>query len=74
MKCICLNKEISELHGVELQDYVKHHLRLIEINKKWETSYECPDTGVQWLEDFPDSQLHGGGTPRLRKIFIMPKK
>ena len=33
----------------------------------WETEYEDPKTGAIWVMDYPHSEYHGGGSPRLRK-------
>lgn len=67
MKCIC--QEITELKGNEADDYVKNHLQEISVDaENWQGTYECPLTGFKWLRDYPNSELHGGGSPRLRKI------
>jgi hypothetical protein len=69
MKCIC--QKITELEGNDALDYAENHLEIISIDKdNWQTLYECPVTGIQWLKDYPDSEYHGGGSPRLRKMPI----
>ena len=69
MRCIC--QDISEIEGNDVLDYIEGHLKTILIDKdKWQTLYECPFTGIQWLEDYPQGEYHGGGSPRLRKMPI----
>lgn len=67
MKCRC--NEIDCLKGVEAQHYAKKHLQQVRIDSiNWETEYVCLDTGKHWLEDYPHSEYHGGGPPRLRSL------
>jgi hypothetical protein len=59
---------MRELTGNAARDYLEH-LRLVEVNNDtWEAVYECPKTGSQWLEAYPDSGAHGGGASLLRRI------
>jgi RHS repeat-associated protein len=69
MSCQC--NEITEMDGRKAQDYAEEHLRKVRIGN-WETEFECPDTGIHWLMDYPHSELMGGGPPRLRKLPISP--
>jgi hypothetical protein len=65
MNCRCNDVEV--LDGREAQDYADH-LRQLKVDPvNWETLYECPITGKHWLETFPQSNLHGGGPPRLTR-------
>lgn len=67
MKCECDDKD--QFEGVQAEDYAREHLQQVRVDKvNWETEYVCPVTGSVWLKDFPQSHLHGGGPPRLRKI------
>jgi hypothetical protein len=34
----------------------------------WEIYYDDNLTGEHWVMDYPDSGLHGGGPPRLRRL------
>ena len=34
----------------------------------WEVYYQDDRTGDRWVMDYPDSGLHGGGSPRLRRL------
>jgi hypothetical protein len=69
MTCKC--PILTELEGNDALDYAELHLVEIFVNgRTWEIEYKCPDTGVRWLLDYPHSEYHGGGSPRLRKLDI----
>jgi hypothetical protein len=69
MKCKC--NEITELDGAEAKLYAQHHLKKVRVDGNlWQIEYECLDTGVRWILDYPHSEYHGGGSPRLRKVDI----
>lgn len=57
----------GELNGKEAYDFAETHLRKVN-SKDWEIEFEDPRTGELWLMDFPQSEYHGGGPPRLRKL------
>jgi hypothetical protein len=38
----------------------------------WENYYIDELTSEKWLEEYPNSQLHGGGVPQLRLIEKFP--
>jgi len=66
IKCQC--EEIDQLDGRKAQDYARQHLTKISVDgTKWETHYTCPQTGIQWVMGYPQSEAQGGGPPRLRK-------
>jgi Immunity protein 27 len=47
---------------------VTNHLRKIATSKKWgdwETLYQDPDDGRYWERTYPQSEMQGGGPPRL---------
>jgi hypothetical protein len=67
MNCRCA--EINELDGAEAEIYAQNHLKKIRVDGElWQIEYECPDTDARWLMDFPQSEYHGGGPPRLCKL------
>lgn len=69
MKCSC--DGIQQLEGNEAEAYANEHLRQVSVdNKTWEVVFECPETGKQWLMDYPESEQHGGGPSRLRALPI----
>lgn len=54
--------------GAEAVRYADAHLRKVRVNQDtWEVEYVDDDTGEEWIMDYPESELHGGGSPRLRK-------
>jgi hypothetical protein len=72
MNCMC--QAISELEGNEALEFIGDHLQTIFVDSEiWQSLYECPITHIYWLKDYPDSEYHGGGSPRLRKISAGPK-
>lgn len=38
----------------------------------WTRVLRCPMTGTDWLEDYPFSEMHGGGPTRLRRLPLGP--
>jgi hypothetical protein len=63
-----INNE-RQFRGEEALRYAKVNLREIKVDaEKWETEYLDEKTGEKWILDYPESELHGGGSPRLRKI------
>lgn len=69
MSNMCKCEEITELEGNEALDYIDSHLVKIKVDgKNWEITYKCPFTAIKWLKDYPHSEYHGGGSPRLRKL------
>jgi hypothetical protein len=70
MRCQC--NKLSKIEGRDAQIYAEQHLHEVRIGN-WEIEYECPDTGVHWLMDYPHGQLQGGGPSRLQKLPISSK-
>ena len=67
MTCRC--EEVAELWDDEANAYADEHLEQVEVRASgWEILYRCPDTDRIWLEDYPHSGEHGGGSMRLRRI------
>ncbi|WP_448593695.1 Imm27 family immunity protein [Thermoflexus hugenholtzii] len=67
MKCQC--REISEIAGSDAEEYAREHLIKVRVDGiAWEIEYQCPETGIHWVMDFPCGEAHGGGPPRLRKL------
>lgn len=58
----------NELHGSAAVRYATERLRKVQTNPDtWEVEYVDDSTGAEWIMDYPESELHGGGSPRLRK-------
>jgi hypothetical protein len=57
------------LSGNAADDYAAQHLSKIWVDEvAWRKGFVCPESGQLWVMDFPDSELHGGGPPRLRVV------
>jgi len=67
MTCQC--NEIEEINGWTAKSFAKQHLRKVRVGN-WEIEYECPETGIHFLLDYPQGHLMGGGPPRLRRLPI----
>ena len=64
-----MEKTRDEYIGGEAMDFVEKYLRKIETNSDtWETTFVHKETGEIWIMDYPNSEHHGGGIPRLRKL------
>ncbi len=60
---------MTELEGAKAKEYCLNHLETISTDgENWLITYKCPVTGIQWLQDYPHSEYHGGGSPRLRRL------
>jgi hypothetical protein len=46
-------------------------LKLVE-QVNWENYYLDEVTGEKWIEEFPQSEMHGGGIPQLRLLGKFP--
>jgi hypothetical protein len=61
--------EPEQLEGNEAIAFAERNLRKLQVDGlNWEIQYEDPITGEKWLMDYPHSEAHGGGSPRLRKL------
>jgi Immunity protein 27 len=52
-------------------DKKRAELKLIK-QLNWENYYLDEKTHEKWIEEYPHSQLQGGGDPQLRKIEKFP--
>lgn len=59
---------IKEYWGAEAKKKAAELRKIGQDDSKWEIYYEDDGTGDRWILDYPESELHGGGAPRLRKI------
>jgi hypothetical protein len=65
---VCHCSDVAELSGEEAKTYADEHLERVEVRADgWELVYRCPDTGREWIRDYPRSEEHGGGPVRLRR-------
>jgi Immunity protein 27 len=52
---------------------IKHYLRKVADSSEgggWETLYQDPNDTRYWERTYPQSEMHGGGPPRLRTLTI----
>lgn len=59
----------SEYIGNEARAYADDHLEQVDVDPvTWTVEYRDRRNGSRWLMDYPQSELHGGGPPRLRRM------
>ncbi len=60
-------RTVSVLRGADAVRYADERLRRVGVNQDtWEVAYIDDATGDEWVMDYPEGALHGGGSPRLR--------
>lgn len=58
-----------ELTGNAAKEFAESALEKIRTNATdWTIEYRDPRDGSLWVMDYPHSDLHGGGPPRLRRV------
>jgi len=57
----------NEYIGLEALTRTKSLTKIKAEPDSWKTEYRDDATGETWILDYPHSELHGGGSPRLRK-------
>ncbi len=68
MECRCGEGALDVLTGNEADDYARLHLTRAWTNAAaWLKGYQCPQTHTVWVMSYPESHLHGGGPPELRR-------
>ena len=64
MDCRC--DTVTELYGNEAEEYAGSHLRRTQpATEALEERYTCPDTGRDWILDFPERTDRDPGQARL---------
>jgi len=59
----------EELKGAEALRFAEAKLKKIRSDPDtWEVEYVDESTGERWILDYPSSEQHGGGSPRLRRV------
>jgi hypothetical protein len=64
--------ELTEYWGEEAQRIAATLKQIGKDDSKWHVYYEDPKSGEQWVMDYPQSELHAGGSPRLRRCPDQP--
>lgn len=59
---------VTELNGQEANEFIATLERISVDPVNWLVLYRDPRTGLFWLKDNPQGELHGGGPPRIRMI------
>lgn len=55
--------------GNEGKTFAEQHLVKLKVDAvNWKTLWRDPVNGDYWKEYFPDSELHGGGSPEFVQI------
>jgi hypothetical protein len=63
------SSDAQELEGNAALDFAGQHLTKVRVDLvKWEIEYFDPKTLGTWMMDYPNGELQGGGSPRLRKV------
>jgi hypothetical protein len=60
-------KNYDELRGAVAMEFVSTLKKIRSNPETWEIEYLDETTGDVWVLDYPDSEYHGGGSPRLRR-------
>jgi hypothetical protein len=64
-----MTSELTELHGNAATRFAKANLEEISTDVvEWTVKYRDPRDGSEWLMDYPHSEVHGGGSARLRRL------
>jgi len=51
----------------------RDQLKKLQTDKvNWNIYYIDETTGEKWIQEYPDSELHGGGAPQLRNVAKFP--
>lgn len=57
--------------GQRIEYLIENSLKEIAVSDDgWDKLYINPNDGVYWELTYPDSQLHGGGAPKLTHVKI----
>ncbi|MFL5914887.1 MAG: Imm27 family immunity protein [Gaiellaceae bacterium] len=58
----------GEVHGNAAKRFAEAQLEEVAVDVvAWTTTYRDPKDGSIWVMDYPHSEVHGGGSPRLRR-------
>jgi hypothetical protein len=71
-KWVVVNNQVrADETSERIQWLTTNHLRKVAASKQWgdwETLFEDPDDGRLWERTYPQSDMQGGGPPRLSVI------
>ena len=59
----------TQLTGNAAKEFAASTLEKVRTNAAdWTVEYRDPRDGSLWIMDYPQSELHAGGPPRLRRV------
>ena len=62
------SEEKNEYLGTAALEKAASLLKISIDHENWTKEYVDEVNGQKWVMDFPDSDAHGGGPPRLKRI------
>lgn len=63
----CRCAVLNNLTGDSAADYARHHLDVVREHAGRTTTYRCPDTGIEWVEERAPT-AYDDNTRRLRRM------
>lgn len=60
--------ESAELVGPAAVECAAKLRRVFTDSENWVEHFIDDATGARWVLDYPQSGMHGGGSPRLRRV------
>lgn len=68
--CLCAAGVTRE--GNNAREYATKHLDQVRKDGSgWFAMFHCPSSDIYWVQDYPHSELHGGGPSRLRRLDVV---
>jgi len=61
----------ADTTGQRIEWLIEHYLSKVADNPStggWATAYQDPNDGRYWERTYPQSEMHGGGPPRLHVL------
>jgi len=64
-------KVVADANCLRIEQLTKSHLVFVKADPSgWATLYRDPLDGTYWEHIYPQSEMHGGGPPELRKLSV----
>ena len=63
----CRCEVLNNLTGEQASEYARHHLDVTRADTGRVTTYRCPDTGINWVEERAPT-AYDDQTRRLRRL------
>lgn len=61
---VCRCEMLNHLSGASARDYARQHLDMVRETPGRTTTYRCPETGIDWIEE----RRPGDGEPPERRL------